>query len=62
VAPLPSASTVSALAAAAIEWALARRSDSGYALRCLAFVEDASERPNGIEVFGGASAAESAGC
>jgi cell wall-associated NlpC family hydrolase len=28
--------------------------------RCLAFVEDAYERPNGIEVFGAGSAAESA--
>jgi cell wall-associated NlpC family hydrolase len=29
-------------------------------LRCLAFVEDAYERPNGIEIFGGDNAAESA--
>ena len=44
----------------AIGWALAHRGDRTYALRCLAFVEDALERANGIEVFGGASAAESA--
>ena len=31
-----------------------------YALRCLAFVEDAYERPNAIEIFGGDSAAASA--
>jgi cell wall-associated NlpC family hydrolase len=48
------------LAAAAIGWALRRLGDRGYALRCLAFVEDAYERANGIEVFGGSSAAESA--
>jgi cell wall-associated NlpC family hydrolase len=29
-------------------------------LRCLAFVEDAYERPNGIEIFGAGSAAASA--
>lgn len=29
-------------------------------MRCLAFVEDAYERSNGIEVFGGSSAKESA--
>jgi cell wall-associated NlpC family hydrolase len=44
----------------AIAWALALRGSAGYAGRCLAFVEDAYERANGIEVFGGASAAESA--
>jgi cell wall-associated NlpC family hydrolase len=44
----------------AIDWALARQGDPSYALRCLAFVEDAFERANGIEVFGGDSAAESA--
>lgn len=48
------------LAAAAIDWALARVGQEGYALRCLAFVEDAYERANEIEVFGGASATESA--
>jgi len=49
-----------AATAAAVAWALARVGDTGYALRCLAFVEDAYERANEIEVFGGASATESA--
>ncbi len=44
----------------AIAWALARTGSTAYALRCLAFVEDAYEQANGIEVFGGSSAAESA--
>jgi cell wall-associated NlpC family hydrolase len=44
----------------ALAWALARCGASAYAGRCLAFVEDAYERANGIEVYGGASAAESA--
>lgn len=48
------------LATAAIDWALRHLGDRGYALRCLAFVEDAYERANGIEVFGGSSATESA--
>lgn len=47
-------------AAAAVTWALARVGDPSYALRCLAFVEDAYERANGIEVFGGDTARESA--
>jgi cell wall-associated NlpC family hydrolase len=47
-------------AAAAVAWALARVGDPSYALRCLAFVEDAYERANGIEVFGGDTATESA--
>lgn len=46
--------------AAAVAWALAHVGDATYALRCLAFVEDSYERANGIEVFGGASATESA--
>ena len=48
------------LAQRAVAWALARRGDPAYAGRCLAFVEDAYERANQIEVFGGSSAAESA--
>ena len=44
----------------ALEWAIARRGDPSYAGRCLAFVEDAFERPNQIEVFGEATAAEAA--
>jgi cell wall-associated NlpC family hydrolase len=47
-------------AAAATAWALARVGERTYPLRCLAFVEDAYERPNGIEIFGGDSAAGSA--
>ena len=60
--PKPSSApaTEEELAAAAIDWALGRLGDRGYALRCLAFVEDAYERANGIEVFGGSSATESA--
>jgi cell wall-associated NlpC family hydrolase len=44
----------------AIAWALARRGSPRYAGRCLSFVEDAYERANEIEVFGGSSATESA--
>ncbi|MDP9273650.1 MAG: C40 family peptidase [Chloroflexota bacterium] len=44
----------------AVAWALAHLGSPDYALRCLAFVEDAYERANQIEVFGGDSAAESA--
>ena len=51
---------VEARAAAAVEWALARVGERTTPWRCLAFVEDAYERANGIEVFGGDSAAESA--
>jgi hypothetical protein len=49
-----------AVANAATRWALDRIGDRSYAGRCLAFVEDAIERPNEIEVFGGSSARESA--
>ena len=48
------------LAACAIAWATAQRGNPDYALRCLAFVEDAYERSNAIELQGAASAAESA--
>ena len=44
----------------AIAWALEHVGSPAYGLRCLAFVEDAYERANAIEVFGGSSAAESA--
>jgi hypothetical protein len=44
-----------------IAWAIERAGSLDYALRCLAFVEDAYERANEIEVFGGSSATESAG-
>ena len=48
-------------AAGAVAWAIDRVGERTYPLRCLAFVEDAYERPNGIEVFGGDSATASAG-
>ncbi|MFC8681810.1 hypothetical protein ACFT30_09830 [Microbacterium ureisolvens] len=44
----------------AVNWALAREGDTDYATRCLAFVEDAIERGNDLEMFGGDDAAESA--
>jgi cell wall-associated NlpC family hydrolase len=44
----------------AIEWAKQRLGSTDYALRCLAFVEDAYEQSNHIEIFGGSSAQESA--
>jgi hypothetical protein len=46
--------------ARAVAWALEHHGSSAYATRCLAFVEDAIERSNGIEIFGGDYAAESA--
>jgi len=47
-------------ATTATRWALERIGDRAYAGRCLSFVEDAIERPNEVEVFGGSSARESA--
>lgn len=44
----------------AIDWALEWVGSPAYATRCLAFVEDAVERANDVEVFGGDDAAESA--
>jgi hypothetical protein len=44
----------------AITWALEHVGSGDYRLRCLAFVEDAYEIPNGIEIFGGSCASESA--
>ena len=44
----------------AIKWAKQRLGSSEYALRCLAFVEDAYEHSNHVEIFGGSSAQESA--
>jgi cell wall-associated NlpC family hydrolase len=44
----------------AIAWARQRLGSTAYASRCLAFVEDAYERPNHLEVFGGDFAHESA--
>ena len=42
-----------------IRWAEDRLGETGYALWCLSFIEDALELPNGIEIFGGDSAKES---
>jgi hypothetical protein len=53
-------SGVTDLGVRALTWALAHEGTSAYATRCLAFVEDAIERPNGIEIFGGDYAAQSA--
>lgn len=44
----------------AISWAKQHLGSPGYSTRCLAFVEDAIERANGIEIFGGDYATESA--
>ncbi len=44
----------------AIQWAQAHLGATEYASRCLAFVEDAYEQSNHVEIFGGCSAQESA--
>ena len=44
----------------AIDWALARVGKAEYAGWCLSFIEDAVEKSNGIELFGGDCAKESA--
>ncbi|MGD9201613.1 MAG: NlpC/P60 family protein [Chitinispirillia bacterium] len=44
----------------AIKWALENQTKDGYSLKCLAFVEDAYEKGNNIEMFGGSTATESA--
>lgn len=44
----------------AIAWAHAALGSTEYRFRCLGFVEDAYEKGNGIEVFGGDTAKESA--
>lgn len=44
----------------AIAWALSNKERDDYQLKCLAFVEDAYEYSNRIEMFGGDTAAESA--
>jgi hypothetical protein len=44
----------------AVAWALGQVGSDAWALRCLAFVEDAYEIPNRIEVFGGDFASASA--
>lgn len=44
----------------AIRWAQEHLGATEYAGRCLAFVEDAYEESNHVEIFGGSSAQESA--
>jgi hypothetical protein len=44
----------------AIRWAQEHLGATDYATRCLAFVEDAYEQSNHVEIFGGSSAQESA--
>jgi len=44
----------------AIAWAELQLGRDDYCFRCLAFVEDAYEQANAIEIFGGSSAKESA--
>ena len=44
----------------AVQWAQERLGSTDYPTRCLAFVEDAYEDSNRIEIFGGSSAKESA--
>ncbi len=51
---------VGEIAERAIRWAMPLVGKSGYAGRCLAFVEDAIEQANSLEIFGGDCAAESA--
>ncbi|MFF2632895.1 hypothetical protein ACFVR6_08465 [Microbacterium sp. NPDC058021] len=57
-APLPA--DVATHARNAIAWAMRRVGSTAYATRCLAFVEDAIERANALELFGGDDAHESA--
>ncbi|HEX2956229.1 MAG TPA: NlpC/P60 family protein, partial [Chitinispirillaceae bacterium] len=44
----------------AISWAISKQTDLTYQYKCLAFVEDAYEKSNNIEMFGGSTATESA--
>ena len=44
----------------AVAWALSNQDRTDYAFKCLAFVEDAYEYGNSIEMFGGDTATESA--
>ena len=44
----------------ALAWARARLDSTDYPFRCLAFVEDAYEQSNHVEIFGGSDAKESA--
>jgi len=40
----------------AVKWAIEHLGSGGYPFLCLAFVEDAYEQANGIEIFGGRTA------
>lgn len=51
---------VDTIARNALQWAEERLGSTDYTTRCLAFVEDAVERANEIEIFGGDYASESA--
>jgi Putative homoserine kinase type II (protein kinase fold) len=53
-------SECSVFAKNAIDWAMAHSGSTAYCFRCLGFIEDALERSNCIEIFGGDSAKESA--
>jgi cell wall-associated NlpC family hydrolase len=44
----------------ALQWAMEQLGSGAYRFLCLAFVEDAYEKGNGIEIFGGSTATESA--
>jgi cell wall-associated NlpC family hydrolase len=44
----------------AVSWALSNQHRTDYVFKCLAFVEDAYEYGNSIEMFGGSTATESA--
>jgi len=44
----------------AVSWALSNQHRTDYTFTCLAFVEDAHEYGNSIEMFGGSTATESA--
>jgi cell wall-associated NlpC family hydrolase len=44
----------------AVAWAREQMGSDAYRFLCLAFVEDAFEKGNGIEIFGGSTAKESA--
>lgn len=44
----------------ALDWGLEHLGSQDYPGRCLAFVEDCYEKGNGIEIFGGSTASESA--
>lgn len=43
-----------------IQWSKSHLNSDKYIMKCLAFVEDALEKSNGIEIFGGDTAKESA--